>query len=120
MSKHNAITDPDTGASLRTVSSRFRGPALLVCSKCERKLRKSGQHRHVARLRKSLRKLAKADAAARRVHTVAVSCLKLCPRGAVTVCTQANLRQTPPTLTLIRTRQDVTELYRQCVNTPAM
>ncbi len=121
MAKQNAIaeTETDTRVSLRTVSSRFRGPALLVCRKCERKLRNSRDHQHVAKLRKTLKKIANSDAAGRRVHTIAVSCLKLCPKGAVTVCTQANLQQTPPTLTLIRTRQDVAELYRQCVTTSA-
>ncbi len=104
-----------TGSSLRKYSSRFKGPALLVCSKCQRKLKRSGGHTHTAQLKKTLKHLSKADPQQRRLHIIGVSCLKLCPKGAVTVCTPADLAQVPPSLTLISSREDVASLYQECI-----
>ena len=103
---------------LRTYPSRYRGGILLVCRKCQRKLKRSGDHPHAAELKKSLKKLGKGSGLAP-IHILGVPCLKLCPKGAVTVCTAQNLAETPPTLTLIRTREDIATLYRQCTAPPS-
>ena len=101
-----------SSSHLRSYASRYSAGVLLVCAKCERKLRRSDEHTHLAKLGKSLRKLArKADVDP--VHIIPVSCLKLCPKGGVAVCTQADLRCHPPSLTLIRSREDIVTLFRE-------
>ena len=114
MSKQQPL--PGQHSGLRKYTSRFQGPALLVCRKCQRKLRHSGERPAASKLKKALKKLAKADPKQRPVHIIPVGCLKLCPKGAVTVCTGFDLQQTPVSLTLIRTRNDIAALYRQCVD----
>lgn len=44
-------------------------------------------------------------------HVIEVSCLKLCPKDAVTICTQQQLRRNE--CSLVRTRADVDALIRQ-------
>lgn len=109
MSKLQLLSNP--ASPLRTYNSRYRSGVLLVCRKCERKLKRSGEHEHTANLKKSLRKLAK-RAGTEVPYVIPISCLKLCPKGAVTVCTQRDLASLPPSLTLIRTRTDVATLFR--------
>lgn len=113
MSKLEPIPTP--GSSLRTYASRYTGGVLLACGKCQRKLKRAGDHTEAAKLRKSLKKLARQNGS-EPIHVIAVSCLKLCPKGAVTVCTPQNLASIPPTLTLIRTPDDIAALYRQTVD----
>jgi hypothetical protein len=104
---------PSSDAALRTYPSRFEGPVLLVCRRCQRKVKHADEHSEAANLKKSFKKLGKGSGAPL-PHIFGVPCMKLCPKGAVTVCTPQNLLDRPPTLTLIRTRQDIALLYRQC------
>ena len=95
----------------RLYRSRFKGQPLLVCRKCERKLDRDDP---LARLKKAFKKLTKADPDCTRIYTIPVSCLKLCPEGGVVVCTQAQLAQTPPSLQILRSKDDLLELFTSC------
>ncbi|CAN5590765.1 hypothetical protein BH10ACI4_BH10ACI4_32340 [soil metagenome] len=96
---------------LRSVPSKWKGQILLVCRKCERKLKHSDAK--PLKLKKALKKLAKGDSDPSLFHVISVGCMDLCPKDAITVCTQAQLAQTPPGLTILRDSEDVAELYRQ-------
>ncbi len=95
-------------SGLRVIPSKFEGQVLLVCRKCQKK---SGVRKAVAGLKKSLKRLGKRDAEPVRFHVVGVGCMKLCPKGAVTVCDRAGMRTEPVGLTLVRDKDDVRALY---------
>jgi hypothetical protein len=85
--------------ALRTYPTKWPS-ILLACRKCQKKLRGSGHGPG------KLKKVLKATG----THVIPVSCLKLCPKGGVTVCTQGGLAQTPPLLTVLYTPEDVDAL----------
>ena len=115
MSKLQPILTQDT--TLRTYTSRYTGGVLLACAKCQKKLKRDSHNPGTAKLAKSLKKLARQNGT-EPVRVLSVSCLKLCPKGAVTVITPANLATTPPTLTLIRTAEDINALHGQLTLLP--
>jgi predicted metal-binding protein len=88
---------------------------VLVCSKCQRKLKGSGDH--PLKLKKELKKLAKNDPDRLKLHVISVPCMKLCPKGGVTVCTPQQFSQTPPTVTIVYTEADAASLYQICKTT---
>jgi hypothetical protein len=96
--------------SLRLYPSRFTGPVLLVCRKCEKKLKKSGTP---LKVKKSLKNLARRDADPNPIQTISTGCMDLCPKGAVTVCPPLQLTQTAPRLMILRTQQQIATLYEQ-------
>lgn len=66
--------------ALKSYPARWIGPTLLACKKCQKKLKKAGGCKRLAKLRKSAKKLSPA------VHVVDVGCMDLCPKGGVAVC----------------------------------
>ena len=86
----------------RLYRSRYAGPILLVCRKCEKKLKPQ------PKLKKSLKRLQKGDP--NPLQVLSVSCMKLCPKDAVAVCPPAQLTQYPPQLQIIRTTADLVQL----------
>jgi predicted metal-binding protein len=105
-----AETVPAT--NLSSYSARWKGLPLLVCSKCQRKLKHSSDH--PLKLKKVLKKLAKNDSDRRKLHVLSVSCMKLCPKGGITVCTPQQFSHTPPTVTIVYTEADAESLYQLC------
>jgi hypothetical protein len=97
---------------LRLYPARWTGQPLLVCRKCQKKLKRSKHP--AAKLKKFLRKLGGEDPFPTRFHILPVACMKLCPRGGVAVCTRDQIQNAPPALIILRTRQDVASLYQQC------
>jgi hypothetical protein len=88
---------------LRTYPTKWPS-VLLACRKCQKKLK--GTDQGPGKLKKALKAIG-TQTGAPVPHVIQVSCLKLCPKGGVTVCTQAGLSQTPPELTIIYTLEDV-------------
>ena len=88
-----------------------KGPLLLACSKCERKLRKDGHP--LARLRKLLKKRGKKLGLEQKLLVVQTPCLRVCPRGGVTVCTQAQVGRGE--CSILRQPGDVDLLVLQCI-----
>ncbi len=101
-----------SGTNLRSYPARWKGIPLLVCNKCQRKLKGSGGH--LLELKKVLKKLAKDDPEQTKLHILSVPCMKICPKGGITVCTQEQFSQTPPAITVLYTEGDVAGLYQQC------
>lgn len=87
---------------LRTYPAKWPS-ALLACRKCQKKLK--GED--LGKLKKLLKSQAK-QTGTPPPHLIPVSCLKLCPKGGVTVCTQLN----PPALTILYTPDDLLSLTR--------
>jgi hypothetical protein len=83
----------------------------MVCGKCQNKLKRGGKKNGLAKLRKALKKRARQEDGLR-LHVVDVSCLKMCPKGGVTVCTQRQLEEEE--CSIMRTSADVKALLQQC------
>jgi len=100
-------------SELRSYRIPWKGQLLLVCRKCERKLRKSGSFSEGATLKKALKVYAKLDPQrGPKLHVLGVDCLKLCPKGGLAVCTGTQMRRIPAEVSLLRSAGDIAELYR--------
>ena len=103
------------GVGLRIYpAKKWKGQVLLVCGKCEKKLKRAAEHGHAMKLKKTLKRLVKKDEAPVPVHVIRVGCMDLCPKGGVAVCTQAELQRAVPGLSVVRTKEDVAALYAGC------
>ncbi len=102
----------EEAAGLRVYpAKKWKGQALLVCGKCERKLKGSGSE---LKVKKVLKRLAKRELKPIDFQLIRVGCMDLCPRGGVAVCTQAGLGMMPPGLNILWSKWDVKELYERC------
>ena len=99
-------------ALVRTYPAPWKGQLVLVCRKCQNKLKHGGKKNGLAKLKKALKKRGRQDEDGLRLHVVDVSCLKLCPKGGVTVCTQQQLKDEE--CSFMRTSADVKALLLQC------
>ena len=91
-------------------AKKWKGQALLVCGKCERKLKGSDD---AVKVKKVLKKLAKGDLEPVEIQVIRVGCMDLCPKRGVAVCTQAGLRMTPPGLNILWSKGDVRAMYEE-------
>jgi hypothetical protein len=115
----SSISNGSTGdrmhAELRSYPAPFYGQIVLACKKCMKKLKGSREHEAVAKLKRSLKEWGKQDSDAIDLKVIAVPCLKLCPKGGVTVCTQAQMATTgEPRVSIVRDERDVVALYASC------
>lgn len=109
------LIDPEaqSQALVRTYPAPWKGQLVLVCRKCQSKLKHDGGKKNrLAKLNKALKKRARQGEDGLRLHVVDVSCLKMCPKGGVTVCTQQQLAGNE--CSIVRTRADVNALLLQC------
>ncbi len=92
-----------------------RGPLLLACAKCQRKLKHEpgDDVRALARLKKSLRKRSRKTSAGIRLLVVQTPCLRVCPRNGVAVVTQAQAGR--GACSILRLERDIDLLLAQCV-----
>jgi predicted metal-binding protein len=105
----NLETTGESG-SLRTYRAPWKGQIVLVCRKCQKKLH-GGKKNKIAKLGKVLKKQARHEEDAPRLRVIQVSCLNVCPKGGVTVCTQAQLARNE--CCIVRTPADLDALVRQ-------
>jgi predicted metal-binding protein len=105
---HGAVKRPEV---LRSYPGPWKGQLLLACRKCQKKLKHGRKKVGISKLSKALKKRARHDENAPRLHVIEVPCLKLCPKGGVTVCTQRQLGQGK--CSIVRTNADVDALYKQ-------
>ena len=60
---------------------------MLACGKCQKKLKRSKG----AKLSKALKRRGPRDREGLKLRVVEVACLKMCPKGGITVCTQGQI-----------------------------
>ena len=94
----------------RTYKSRYSGPVLLACKKCEKKLKPK------LKLKKKLKLLNRNGPAT--LHLIQVSCMKLCPKGGIAICAPQQLASANPRLQILYTEQDLVELHSSCITAP--
>ncbi len=98
---------------LRSYLAPFDGLPLLACRKCQKKLKGDSDLESLAKLKKTLKKIAKRDEHATEIRVIPVSCLKLCPKKAVTIITQTDMASPEPRVSLLRSEADVEMLYAE-------
>jgi hypothetical protein len=106
----NGPAEPRQGA-VRSYKAPWKGELLLVCRKCQKKLKHDGKKNGISKLSKALKKRARQDENAPRLHVLEVPCLKMCPEGGITMCTQRQLGRGE--CSIVRSKADVDALYRQ-------
>jgi predicted metal-binding protein len=87
----------------------WKGQLLLACRKCQKKLKRG---EGAAKLSKALKRRARQDEDGLKLRVIEVPCLKMCPKGGITVCTQAQLGRGE--CSIVRNGADVDSLYQQC------
>jgi predicted metal-binding protein len=97
--------------TVRSYPAPWKGELLLICRKCQKKLKHHGQKNGVSKLSRALKKRFRHDENAATLHVLQVPCLKMCPKGGVTVCTQRQLARRE--CSIVRSNADVDALYRQ-------
>ncbi len=103
--------DSQREGALPVYRAPWRGQLLLACGKCRKKLRKSSEPAEAANLKKLLKACGKQGEERFRLRVIEVPCLKLCPKGGVTVCTQQQLGRGE--CSIVRTQLDVETLYAE-------
>jgi hypothetical protein len=98
-------------SALRNYPAPWKGEILLVCRKCQKKLKHDGKKNGISKLSKTLKKRTRHDENAPRLHVLEVPCLKMCPEGGITVCTQRQLGRCE--CSIVRSREDIDALYQQ-------
>ncbi len=106
------VTEAQSQALVRTYPAPWKGQLILVCRKCQSKLKHGSKKNGLAKLNKALKKRARQDEDGPRLHVVDVSCLKMCPKGGVTVCTQRQLQGNE--CSIMRTKADLNALLLEC------
>jgi hypothetical protein len=104
-------TEAQSQDLVRSYPAPWKGQLVMVCRKCQNKLKHGGKNNGLAKLKKVLKKRARQSEDGLRLHVVDVSCLKMCPKGGVTVCTQQQLKDEE--CSIMRTRADVDALLLQ-------
>ena len=92
-------------------SGRVAGPVLLVCEKCEQRLAKEGRFRQIAQLQRAMGEVAaSAEATGTGLTILPVSCLEVCPRGAMALALGAPRGRGPARMMVVRTAEDLREV----------
>jgi hypothetical protein len=99
----------DCGEALRMYGVPWKGEALFACRKCQRKMKRTGVPA-LAKVKSWFKKRAKKGKGAP-VHVIQIPCVKLCPKGGVTVFSRRQLRQEPPGVCIARTEADLEQFY---------
>jgi predicted metal-binding protein len=99
-------------SSLRRYAGPWKGQLVLACRKCQKKLKHSGTKNKLANLSKVLKKRARRQKSGAEIDTVGVSCLGMCPKGGITVCTGQLLARHE--CLIVRSQDDVDALIEQC------
>ena len=90
----------------------WKGQLVLICRKCQKKIKHSGTKNKLAKLGKTLKKRARRQESGAEIYTVGVSCLGMCPKGGITVCTGQLLARHE--CLILRSQDDVDALIEQC------
>ncbi len=111
--KSQPIESTDQNGTLRLYRTPWKGEALFACKKCQRKMKKHGGAPAMARLKSWFKKRAGKSSNLPAVRVVDVPCVKLCPKGGVTVFSRRQLAHEPPGVCIARNEADLETLYRE-------
>jgi predicted metal-binding protein len=95
---------------LRLYPTPWKGEAIFACRKCQRRMKKHGGPDALRRLKKWFKRRARSTPEASAVSVIEVSCLKLCPKGGVTVFSGRHLGGELG-VSIARSEDDLERLY---------
>ncbi len=96
----------------RSYPAPWKGQLLLACAKCQKKLRRNDPLHPLGKLKKAIKHYARQDTEHFRLRVIETPCLKLCPKDAVTVCSQAQLGRAQ--CSILSTAEQAHRLYIDC------
>ena len=108
------MDDPPMSESqnaLRLYPKPWKGEVVFACRKCQRRMKKRGGPGSLRKLKKWFRKRARSTPEAPAVSVIEVSCLKLCPKGGVTIFSRRQLGSQTPGVCIARSEEDLETLY---------
>ena len=97
---------------VRSYPAPWKGQVVLACRKCQKKLKQAGKKRGMAKLSKELKSRTGKHEQRLELTVLDVPCLKLCPKGGVTVCTQQQLAKNR--CSIMYNGADLDALVAQC------
>jgi hypothetical protein len=103
----------DASGPLRIYRTPWKGELVLACRKCQRKMKKHGGDGALRKVKRWFKKRARQDPEGPAIHVIDVACVKLCPKGGVTVFAQKQLAHHPPGVCIARTEEDLEAFYQQ-------
>jgi hypothetical protein len=116
MPKERSETPPDkltpVEGRLRSYRGPWKGQLVLVCRKCQKKIKHTSPKNKLAKLSKTLKKRARQQESDAEISTVGVPCLGMCPKGGITVSTGQLLARHE--CLILRSLDDVDALIEQC------
>ena len=95
-------------SELKSYPAPWQGSLVLACRKCQKKLKKHGDLKALASLKKTIKRRARHQPETL-LHVLNVPCMDLCPKDAVTICVPA---QSGDRLRILRSEEDLATLYR--------
>jgi predicted metal-binding protein len=98
---------------LRSYQGAWKGELVLICSKCQKKVKHKGGNKKLAKLGKTLRKRASRHAGLE-IAPREVACLKMCPKDGVTVCTSTQAARHE--CSIVRSVSDLDSLLDRCAS----
>jgi predicted metal-binding protein len=88
---------------------KAKGPILLACGKCQKRLKGEGDPEGIVPLKKVLKQVSK-EQGSRSPYVIKVPCLKLCPKDGLVVLTARQVARRE--CSVLRTREDVGAISR--------
>ncbi len=98
-----------TSQTLRSYPAPWKGELLLYCTKCTKKLKKSKNGG--LNVRKWMKARARKEDHLPKPRVLGIPCVKMCPKGAITVATQDQLGRSPAEVSIVRSEADLEVLY---------
>lgn len=92
--------------SFRSYAPAWEGDLLLACRKCQKKIKDHHGLRALSTLKKSMKRRNMGTAGAP-LHILNVSCMNICPKRAVAICSPGGKT---PRLAILRTETDIDRL----------
>jgi predicted metal-binding protein len=72
-------------SALKSYPATWEGEIVLACRKCQKKLKRDGHLRDLAKLKKTVKHFNE-EHPEQRLNVINVPCMDLCPKDGVTVC----------------------------------
>jgi hypothetical protein len=72
-------------SALKSYPATWQGEIVLACRKCQKKLKRDGSLRDLAKFKKTVKRFNK-EHPEQRLQLINVPCMDLCPKDGVTVC----------------------------------
>ena len=96
----------DRSGALRIYRTPWKGEAVFACKKCQRKMKKRGGASALIKLKSWFKQRPGLP-----VRVIDIPCVKLCPKGGVTVFTRRQLAHDPPGVSIAWSEADLEALY---------